>query len=314
MLSLIRVKHLQLPLKIVAAVTLVTTLGIALNGSAQAATIGQSITISPPSIDESIQPGSTTKGSFQIINSGDVEYTFNVYATPYRVTNENYNPAFTAQPGTPNAISWFHFTPSAAQLGARQATIINYSISVPENASAHGYYAVAFAQTQSLPSPITGVVTTDRVGEIFFLRVAGHAKQAGRLQSWQANWLQKPPLTAVVRIEDSGAYNFPTTINVQVKNIFGHLAYSYTTTRQILPHTIRRIAIPWTGAPLIGLFKVSGSTNLLGHTAELPTKYVVVMSQTIRLVLLGFVVLVLGAVVHKRFKLRFKKNYFVKKG
>jgi hypothetical protein len=309
MLNFIKVKGLQFPLKITVAIALFIGFSIGYGGSTYAATTpAQSITISPTSIDQSLQPGSVANGSFQIINSGDTEYTFRVYAAPYRVTGEDYNPDFTALPGAPNVSSWVKLSSPSTKVGARQSLTVNYSIHVPAGTSAGGYYAVAFAQTQPLPSPTTGVVITDRVGEIFYLRVAGNAKQSGSLLTWQSNFLQKPPLTAAVRIEDTGAYNFPTTVNIRVKNVFGRTVYSFTTTRQILPQTVRHITIPWKSTPSIGFFKVSGTAKLLNSTNQLPTKYVLVVSQTIRLVMLGLVVLVLLVVVYRRFRAHAKKS------
>jgi hypothetical protein len=283
----------------IAVASLLGILSLVPSSASAASTPSQSITISPTSIDESVQPGSTKTGSFQVINSGDTNFTFNVYATPYRVNGEDYNPDFTALPGRPNIVNWVHFSNGGTGLAAHQTITIDYSINVPAGAPAGGYYAVAFAQTKSKPSATTGVVITDRVGEIFYLRVAGNVKQAGKLLSWQSGFLQTPPLTGVLRVEDNGGYNFPTTVHAKVKNIFGHTVYSFTTTKQILPQTIRRIKVPWQSAPPIGIFKISGTASFLGQTHQLPTKYVLVMSQPIQIILLILVVGLIAWVIYR---------------
>jgi hypothetical protein len=110
-----------------------------------------------------------------------------------------------------------------------------------------------------------------------------------------------------VRIEDSGGNNFPATINTRINNIFGELAYSFTTTKQILPQTIRRIHVPWNGSPSIGLFKVSGTVKFLNQTHTLPTKYVLIVSPTIRLILFAVVIITLAVVLYRRSKAHAKK-------
>src|ERR1035437_9585979 len=118
---LISMKKIQLFLKVAAALVLVVTGIIISSGQkAEAASPAQSITISPTSIDQSVQPDSVNNGSFQVINSGSANFTFSVYATPFRVTNEAYNPAFTPIPGAPNAMNWIHFSNSGAEIAARQ--------------------------------------------------------------------------------------------------------------------------------------------------------------------------------------------------
>lgn len=279
------------------------------HATAATATPAQSITISPTSIDQSVQPGSTNIGSFEIINSGTTNYTFHVYATPYGVTGENYNPDFTKLPGAADITNWFHFSTTSAQVGVHQVVTVNYTIKVPVGTIAKGYYAVAFAQTQPMTDSKTGVVITDRVGEIFYLRVAGNAHQGGKLLTWQVSFLQKPPVTPVVRIEDYGAYNFPSTVTVHIKNLFGRTVYSVNTTKQILPQTIRRIALPWSSSTSIGIFKVSGTAVFLNHTYQLPNKYVLVLSPTVRLLLIGLVVLIVLAIIYRLYRRRRSKAH-----
>jgi hypothetical protein len=300
-------KRIKLRWSLALPVALMLVLGLS-STHALAATPAQSITISPTSIDQSVQPNSNNNGSFEIINSGSTNYTFRVYATPYGVSGENYNPEFTPIPGAPNITSWFHFSTTSAQVGVHQVVTVNYTIHVPSGTLAKGYYAVAFAQTQPKTDTKTGVVVTDRVGEIFYLRVAGNATQGGKLLGWQTSFLQEPPITPIVRIEDSGAYNFPSIVTINIKNVFGRTVYAVNTTKQILPQTIRRIETPWPKTPSIGIFKVSGTAQFLNHTYQLPTKYVLVVSKTIRIILVVVIVLIVIAIIYRRSRAHGRKR------
>jgi hypothetical protein len=133
----------------------------------------------------------------------------------------------------------------------------------------------------------------------------------GGLLSWQSSLLQKPPLTSTIRLQDNGSINYPATIDLKVKDILGHTKYSLTTQKELLPQTIRRITIPWNKTPSIGLFKVTGEVQFLNQTKNLPTKWVLVLSSTFRLIILAFVlVLILLTIVKSLYskKRKLKNN------
>ena len=254
------------------------------------------ITASPTAVSQVIKPGNSYSGSFQVIDQGKTAYNFEIYAAPYHVSGENYTPDFTVLPSTPNVTSWFKFSLGSSHINAGQSVLANFTITMPAGTQPGAYFAVVFAQTQ-FPTVPNSITLNERVGVIFYLQAAGQVTNKGQLLTWQSSIFQEPPLTSAVRIEDSGALNFPA-FQVNVKDIFGQTKYSLNTIKQILPQTIRRVTIPWSETPAFGLFKVNGSVNFLNHTHQLSTKWVLVMSRTVRLILLAILlVIVLLALV-----------------
>lgn len=252
----------------------------------------QDITLTPTTTSPIIDPGSVYHGSFQVVNQGKTGYKFLVYSTPYRVNGEDYTPEFTVLPTAPNISSWLNFSEPGGTINPDQTVTINYTISVPENTQPGGYYAAAFAETQ-FPQVANSITLNERVGELFYIEVAGPVAKKGELLTWQSNFLQKPPLTSTIRLQDSGSINFPATIRVNVRDILGQTKFSLYTVKELLPQTIRKITIPWNKTPSIGLFRVSGSVSYLNQTNQLPTKWVLVISPTIRLILVIVVVVAL---------------------
>ncbi|HUD05337.1 MAG TPA: hypothetical protein VMR18_00235 [Candidatus Saccharimonadales bacterium] len=255
--------------------------------------------MSPTSTTPVINPGSVYNSSFQVIDQGNTTYNFQIYSSPYHVTGEDYAPDFTPIANAPNPAGWFKFSIGSSSISPTQSMKVDYSITVPKTTLPGAYFAVAFAQTQYPKIPNT-ITLNERVGEIFYIQVAGPVTQGGKLLTWQSNPFQEPPLTSTIRIEDSGGLNFPATIQVSVKDVFGQSKYSLSTVKEVLPQTIRRITIPWDKSPSIGIFKVSGTINFLGHEHKLPTKWVLVMSHTVRMYLL-IVVVVLVLLIIMRF-------------
>ncbi len=81
--------------------------------------------------------------------------------------------------------------------------------------------------------------------------------------------------------------HYESDINIAVSDILGRPKYTLKSKKTILPQTIRRVTATWDKAPSIGLFKVSGTASVPGRVETLPTTYVLVLSQTARLVLIG---------------------------
>jgi hypothetical protein len=131
----------------------------------------------------------------------------------------------------------------------------------------------------------------ERVGEVFYIQVAGPVTQEGKVASWKVGHLQASPLIATVRLQNGGGLHFAATTHVSVKDVFGRTKFSYTTTHEVLPQTTRRIDATWSSAPALGLYKVDGSVGFLHGHAALHTQWVLVMAMPIQLALLGLVVL-----------------------
>lgn len=283
--------------------------GLFFFGSAQAKAASV-ITLSPTSSSPKIDPGSITKGSLEVLNQGTTSFKFIVYAAPYRVSGEDYTPDFTVLPNAPNIVSWFNFSAPDAFLKPGQAKTINYTISVPQSTLAGGYYAAVFAETQFAQST-HGITLNERVGELFYIQVNGNIVQKGELLSWQSPLLQKRPLTSVIRIRDDGGVHFPADIRLSVKDILGHTKYQLSARKELLPQTVRRVSLPWPKTPALGLFKVSGDATFLGQDHKLGTKWVLVMSDTVRLALLilvGLISLIIGLSFYLRRRRKRRKT------
>ncbi|MEO8785135.1 MAG: hypothetical protein ABI221_02360 [Candidatus Saccharimonadales bacterium] len=261
---------------------------------AAAAAASQSITLSPTSRTLTIQPGDQATGQLKVLDQGTNALNLKLYTTPYHVSGEEYDQSFTPLPGAPNVASWFKLSQSQATLAASSELDVNYTINVPAGTPAGGYYAVAFAEAsgQSNGSK-TGVIVSQRVGTIFYLTVGGNLEAKGSILTWKSSFLQKPPLTASLRVANPGNIHFPVNFTTTVKDVFGRTKYSVTTQKEILPQTIRNIEVNWPQSPAIGLVKVGGSVEYLGQTRYLPSRWVLVMSSTARLVVAAIIALLI---------------------
>jgi hypothetical protein len=259
---------------------------------AGAASANQQLEITPTAIIQSFDKGASQAETLQVINPGSSSYDIKIYATPFSVTGEDYKQNFNKIPGAEDVSTWFSFPSSTYHIDPNQTVNIPYFINVPSNALAGGHYATVFVETQNKAN-VNGVVIHDRLGSVAYLTVNGPVKTAGNFLSWNASFLQRPDLTANLRVQNTGAVHFQTTINAVVKDIFGSTRLTYYSTHEILPQTIRKMPVVWNKTPSFGLFRISGTANFLGQTVNLPTQYVLVMSSFVRLVLALLVFLII---------------------
>jgi hypothetical protein len=174
---------------------------------------------------------------------------------------------------------------------------ISYSINVPANTPAGGYYAAIFAQSNanSLQKSGSQIQASYRVGELFYIDVAGKVVNSGKIASWSASFLQSNQLKATLRIEDSGALHFLSSDHIEFKSIWGSDNYNANLTRFVLPQTIRKVDVSWAKPPAFGLYRISGTATTIG-TQKLSNHYVLVVSTSIRIkaaIALGLVILII---------------------
>lgn len=278
------------------SVALIVAVASSFSGYASADAAQGGLSISPTSYDIGVKPGSTYTGTILVLNQGTTAFSYTIYASPYNVTGEDYTPVFTAEPNAPSVNKWFSFGITDGSLNPGAQTNVPYTLTIPTGTPAGSYYAVAFAQT-SAPKGAGSITIQKRVGTIFYLRVAGPASLKGNIVSWSVPWLQNYPLTAMLRMGNTGTLNYKANVNITFSDIFGGTKYQFNRDPEILPEKIREIPVPWQDGARFGLFKVSGTVQYNGITSRLATRYVFIASGFMRLATVGIFVVFVAAVV-----------------
>jgi uncharacterized membrane protein len=262
-------------------------------GSAHAASGG--LTISPTSFDQEIAPGSSKSGEMLVINQGELDLNYKVYATPYSVNGEDYKPYFQPIKGAIDISKWFKIDNTGGPLPIGQQDTIPFTITVPKGIGAGSYYATLFAETDDKGS--SGVVTRKRVGSVVYIRVAGKAIEKGSVDSWKVPILQQDPLHATLKIANTGSIHFQSDVKITVKDVFGGTKFTYERTPKIIPQKIRDIPVQWDDGAKFGLFKIGGEVKYFNTTETLPTKYVFIANTPMRLITGAMLLAVIAALV-----------------
>lgn len=254
----------------------------------------ESITLSPVNTRFSIDAGQQRTGELTIVNDGKTDYDFIVYARPYWIANESYDPVFTKGSQQSDAYQWVRLPQAKYQAKAGQTVKVPYTIDVPSTAAPGGHYGVVFAETQPTATERQGnsVERKKRVGMIIYASVNGQTINRGTAVSNQADfWQVQPPMKATAHARNDGNVDFIDTVTFAVKDVFGNAKYVATKDYPVLPQTSRTIALEWSESPWFGLFRVEVQQKFLGK--ELTTSHYVLMMPRLLPVLL-LVLIVIG--------------------
>lgn len=238
----------------------------------------ESILISPVSKRYSIEAGEARNDSLEVVNDGQNEYLFTMYARPYSVSNEDYEPDFTSKNQNADVYRWVQFEQSSFTIKPGETKIVKYTIRVPSSATPGGHYGVIFAETQ--PDDIASGIAVKRkkrIGSIIYATVKGDISLSGSLKSTSVPFFQSiPPLTSARRIENSGNTDFVVTSNMKVMDAFGSEKFKSVAEHTVLPQTTRNIVSEWPNASWLGFYKVELNTKYL-DTNKTTTNYVLMV-------------------------------------
>lgn len=224
----------------------------------------ETITLSPSSTTIEADAGDTKRGSMKVINNGDVAYGFSVYARPYSVANEVYEPDFTNPKSNTDVYKWAQFDQANYLIEPGTEVEVNYTLRVPDDAAPGGHYGVLFAETDEQGLEGTGVARKKRVGNLLYVTVRGDYKTAAEFKGFNLPfWQTSAPIVSTARIANTGNADFRATVNTTATDLFGRTKFSYTGDPIVLPGTTRLAEMKWENAPSFGIFKVSQSADFL---------------------------------------------------
>lgn len=226
------------------------------------------ITMSPAQDTIELKAGQSFEGSFKIYNTGDTDFEFTVSASPYSVEGEDYQQDFETKTKQTYLADWIKFEKEEYFLKVKEHVVVNYTVNVPKEIPAGGQYAVLFAETEGTSS--SSIMSTKRVGMLLHARTDVNPILEGKVEAPKIPAIKfDSHLNIKQIIENTGNTDFDTTINIKAETIFGREVYNSTRPNtKVLPRSRRAIEVKWDSAPVLGLLKISLTTNFLDKTFE----------------------------------------------
>ncbi|MBU0479263.1 hypothetical protein KKC91_11950 [bacterium] len=227
-----------------------------------------SINLDPPNLTLSIPPGGSESGIITLTNKGDVSLRVVVYTGDwtYGVDGvKEFGPAGT----TPfSCADWLHIFPTEFELPAGESKEVQYTLTVPLDASG-GHYGVIFfeADIGMQPSLGTSVRVAGRIGTIILQETEGMVDRRGSIVSLTTG----PPdenkgFDINLRFKNEGNVRIGAkgTVNIIDKdgNFFGREEFPEIKT---LPGDIRESMATWLGRLPVGEYFLVVTVDIGGE-------------------------------------------------
>jgi len=227
----------------------------------------ESMTLSPTDRRFELDAGETVRSDFTILNDGDTAYDFIVYASPYSINSDSYDPNFEDTPPNADAYKWVSFEKTSWHVEPRQSAKVPFTMKVAKDASPGGHYGVIFAEMKAKSEG--NVARNKRLGLVLYTTVNGDVKMAGKVSDIKTDWYQgQAPVVSSVTLENSGNTHYFSKQSIVVKNVFGKTLYSQSTESTVLPDKPRVVEFAWKGAAWLGLYKVNTSATVFDRTSS----------------------------------------------
>lgn len=239
------------------------------------------IRVSPSDQRVNLSPASSTTGSIIVKNVGRQSFNFKVFARPYQVLNENYDPDFNTDNDYTKLKNWLEFPVSEFSLASGEETNVEFVINVPEDVPAGGQYAAIIIETSDSADSASSVRTINQVASLLYANVDGETRESGELVSQNIpQFLLGSPFTVSARVTNTGNTDFTYVQEMTIWDFFTgkevvnpdaidadgrNIAHSASA---VLPNTTRYNALTWDGAPELGVFRVRQKINFLGQDQE----------------------------------------------
>lgn len=207
------------------------------------------LTISPTKIEVAVDPGQTAIGEIEVFNEQQEVKTFYTTFENFEPRGETGAPYFVG--GGAGLASWIESTRSF-DIQPGEKVVIPYSITVPADSTAGGYFAGIFFGTQ--PPATDGeseVSIGGKVGTLVLLRVNGEITEEGGLLDFKAGekfLFTSLPVTLSYRFNNNGGDRVVPKGQIVVKNSFlqetATLAVN-SSDGSVLPGSIRKFETVW---------------------------------------------------------------------
>ena len=260
------------------------------------------ISVSPMRESVVLNPGDVYKGSFVVSNPGfsEKDLNYHVDIKPFYV-DENYQPVFDEREDSDKQLikDWIEIIKGqSGTVSPNDSVVVEYEITVPENAPAGGQYACLSATTD-IPSEGNGAINIGEgmaINYVVLAEITGSTVVSGGiLDAGIQGFLLGGDIRAYSMIENTGNVHGLATYTMKVRSVFtGEEIYNNeedVDSHYVLPDRRFFNETYFEGTPIMGVFDVSYVVDFQGQKSELNRVVVVCPWWLLLIIILGLVVL-----------------------
>ena len=264
----------------------------------------RTITVTPPTVSVTGNPGYYTEGTMGIINDSDSPITFKAEMHDFIVQDNAGTPEIlpaNTLMTTYSAAAWMGVTPQIFTIQPKKRQNLNYFIQIPANARPGGHYAAVVFAPANAKSTVenTGSQVNGQVGTLFSVAVNGPIKESASVTKFFTNSFQEyGPVNILSQIKNYGDLHIRPMGYITVSDMLGRKAILPLKENNIFPQAARDYENQFGTSLMIGRFKAEllasyGVNNNLPLEATVyfwifPWKIVVVTILIAIAIILGF--------------------------
>ena len=235
--------------------------------------------IQPAEKEIALSPDQVVTDGITVSNIGRLPFDFSVSASPYQVTNENYDPDFSTENSYTALHNWITFPQESFHLEPGESTKVKFKIAVPHTIPGGGQYAAIIVETRDSMEEGAAVQVISQLASLIYAHVAGEEHIGGVLMSHNLpSFLLGQPFEIAATVKNDGNVDFRVEHTMEIRDFFTNRevinADSVDANEKhigranpvILPATTRKNVLAWEGAPQLGVFRVKQTISFLDQS------------------------------------------------
>jgi len=207
------------------------------------------LSASPLTFELTANPGDVLINQVKITNAGDSVVGVKMEVEDFTVAGEvGHVQLEPAETETYSIARWVTFEPAEFVLQPKEYKLVNFIISVSDNAEPGGHYGSIIAGTTAvIGGGVTGMAVAGRVGTLVLLSVAGEVKEEVIVKDFFVPaYSEYGPVQFTIRFENKGTVHVKPTGYITVTNWLGKkVADVEFPQRNVLPNSVRKIETSW---------------------------------------------------------------------
>lgn len=230
----------------------------------------------------------------EIKNTGTQDFRYRVYATPYRVTNENNDVSFSEADSTSytQVSRWIKFLNADGEyvdevyynLPAGESQLVYFKIEVPDDVPGGSQYAAVWAEVVD-DAVNSGVQAKARAGSVISGRSIGTTSQDAEVLEYDfTRFTFGGSLHAEATVKNTGNTDFYIHHTYTARTVFGKELYTDDQSVLTYPENEYHLNADWENPPLLGIFQVE--YRLSGSGLNYAERHIVVVMPIFVMVLL----------------------------
>ncbi len=208
------------------------------------------LTVSPAKIEIAADPGQTVRGEIELFNEQNETKTFYASYENFESRGDSGAPYFI---GANNGLATWVSTDPQVVLAPGERVQVPYTISIPENAKAGGYFAAVFFGSQPAQGTGGGEVTIGgKIGVLMLLKVSGEVEESAGLVDFGAlngqRFFSVLPILFEYGFNNTGGDRVVPRGEIKIKNTLQLTSATLLANENegsVLPNSTRRFEVLW---------------------------------------------------------------------